>query len=1415
MLKEERTPLLRYGVSLISVAIATLIRLLLSSVVGDGVPFIFFFPAVAASAWFGGLGPGLFSTGLSALVAWFLFIPSLHLLSFGPWSAPVRLSAFLLAGLFISGLAEITRRAYKRAVASGRGEREERERLRVTLASIGDAVIATDIAGRVTLLNGVAEALTGWRQAEVLGKELNEVFSVINEKTRERVESPLTRVLRDGAIVGLANHSVLIAKDGTERPIADSGAPIKDDSGKIIGAVLVFRDITGSREAEVTTLRLAAIVESSDDAIIGKTLDGVITSWNRAAERIFGYAAAEAIGQPIHIIIPPDRREEEDRILRQLRNEGHIEHYETLRQKKDGTLIDVSLAISPIKDGQGHLIGASKIARDITERKRLEQSLRTSEERLRLSHQVTGVGAWEWNGVTNEVFWSPEYREIYGLGAEEEPSFEKGMAVVVEEDREGIHRAISQALESGEEFTSEHRIRHPQKGLRWVQATGRTVNDKRQTVARMIGLVRDVTERKQAEQELREGAERLRLALEAAELGDWSWEATSSVVTLSARAAKILGVPGTQMPWAQMRTLLHHEDHGPAGQAVRQAFSTDSHFDIEYRVLRPGEGPTWVAAKGQAIYDETGVMKGIRGVVQDITERKQAEETRRLNEERLHLALESSALGMWSVELPENQMTNTPRNLEIFGFPPDGARPSPEEIITRLHSEDVSRVIEAWNRCAERGEKFDIEYRVLHPEGRVRWVASKGKSFADGAGRPTKFIGISADITDQKQAELLLREEEERHRLALEAGQIGTWDWDVVGNHVVWSDLIYKFHGLKPGEFSGRIEDFGAMVHPDDRERVNAAINDALENRAPYSIEVRVVWPNGEVHWIATKGKVFFDAAGKPIRMIGATLEITERRWAEERQRLLWEAAGVLLTSDDPDAMLRGIFSQVCLQLSLDTYFNFMVEEGGDTLRLKSYAGISAEEAEKIGRLEFGQAACGNVSLGRAPIAANSIQESDDPVVQIVKGYGIRAYACNPLLAGGRLIGTLSFASRSKEFFSEVEFEFFETISRYVTAAYERLRLIERLREADKRKDEFLAMLAHELRNPLAPVRNAVGLLKHYGANDPRLQWPREVIDRQVTHMTRLVDDLLDVSRITRGKIELRQEIVEMRTVVERALETSRPLVDAKGQRLTVELPAEPLLVKADVTRMAQVLSNLVSNAAKYTDVGGNVRLLVERNGSEVIARVRDNGVGIPADILSHIFELFAQAERSLDRSQGGLGIGLTVVKALTEMHGGRVEAYSEGPNKGSEFTVRLPAFTETLPEEVTAAAAAQQTAPGCRILVVDDNIDSAESMAMLLQFEGHEVKTAFDGLEALQATREFRPNVVLLDIGLPGMDGYEVARELRRDGEQQRLVLIALTGYGQAEDRQRSQDAGFDHHFTKPVDHDSLNSLIKSLKVE
>jgi signal transduction histidine kinase/ActR/RegA family two-component response regulator len=399
--------------------------------------------------------------------------------------------------------------------------------------------------------------------------------------------------------------------------------------------------------------------------------------------------------------------------------------------------------------------------------------------------------------------------------------------------------------------------------------------------------------------------------------------------------------------------------------------------------------------------------------------------------------------------------------------------------------------------------------------------------------------------------------------------------------------------------------------------------------------------------------------------------------------------------------------------------------------------------------------------------------------------------------------------------------------------------------EADTRKNEFLAMLGHELRNPLAPIRNAVRIMKHHDGDNPDLCWARDVVDHQLRQLGQLVDDLQEMSRVTGGKVRLNTEPVDVASIVMLAVETSRPTIDAHRHRLSLVLPPGPVLVDADLNRMAQVLSNLLNNAAKYTEDGGQIRLGVAVEGADVVFRVRDNGVGIPPEMLPRVFDLFAQVGHSLDRSQGGLGLGLNLVRSLTEMHGGSVQARSEGAGQGSEFLVRLPVLTRAhtraqpgprsdppapartrtrsyiprrdraLDRENGTRADMPSPSPARRVLVVDDNATAAQSMALILKLERYEVQVAFDGLSAIDAVRSFRPAAVLMDIGLPGLDGLEVARRIRQDPELSAGIdlLAALTGFAEDEARYRSEQAGFDHHLVKPVDPEAVLALLASLE--
>jgi signal transduction histidine kinase/ActR/RegA family two-component response regulator len=382
---------------------------------------------------------------------------------------------------------------------------------------------------------------------------------------------------------------------------------------------------------------------------------------------------------------------------------------------------------------------------------------------------------------------------------------------------------------------------------------------------------------------------------------------------------------------------------------------------------------------------------------------------------------------------------------------------------------------------------------------------------------------------------------------------------------------------------------------------------------------------------------------------------------------------------------------------------------------------------------------------------------------------------------------------------------------------YELRDRMEALRQADRQKDEFLATLSHELRNPLAPIRNALHVLRLAGGDEQTRNRVIDTLERQTGSVIRLVDDLLELSRINQGRIELRKERIRLTAVLRSALESSAPIVEAAGHELIVAEPPEPVLLNADPVRLTQVIANLLNNAAKYTERGGRIVLSAQVFGSEAVITVRDTGVGIPADMLSNIFEMFVQVDPARDRSRQGLGIGLTLVRRLVELHGGTVEARSDGPGKGSEFIVRLPAFADQraprtdgapVPKEARADRRKSDLAR-FRILVVDDHHDAGDSLATLLRLLGHEVRVAYDGQSGMEAARVFRPQVALLDIGMPGMDGIELGTRLRREPEFENLLMVALTGYGRDEDRQRSSEAGFNAHLVKPVDVATLNALL------
>jgi signal transduction histidine kinase/ActR/RegA family two-component response regulator len=457
------------------------------------------------------------------------------------------------------------------------------------------------------------------------------------------------------------------------------------------------------------------------------------------------------------------------------------------------------------------------------------------------------------------------------------------------------------------------------------------------------------------------------------------------------------------------------------------------------------------------------------------------------------------------------------------------------------------------------------------------------------------------------------------------------------------------------------------------------------------------------------------------------------------------------------------------------------------------------------------------VAAGRGEVvtAAPAAGEDAAGAVALPVPFAVEAVICVPVAARGHTLGVLSLACSSGRRFDVDALSIATDVANRAAIALDNALLYRGIQDDARRKSEFLAMLAHELRNPMAPIGNAVHVLNTAPGDNGRVAWAREVIGRQLKQLVRLVDDLLDISRITRGTIELKIAPIDVAEVVAAAVETSRPLIDENGHTLDVVLPSERLRVNGDFARVAQALANLINNAAKYTNPGGRITIAVERDGDQAALRVRDSGIGIPAEFLSRIFEPFTQVDRSLERTHGGLGIGLTLVRRLTEMQGGSVTATSEGKDKGSEFVIRLPLAAEaTEARVVTAGADNEDALDGLRVVIVDDNRDVAESTALVLRLSHCDVQVAFDGRSGLDLVKQLKPDAVLVDIGLPGMDGFQVAKLIRAEPEHRRMLLVAVSGYGQGEHRSLSNDAGFDHHLVKPIDPAALTQLLASRRI-
>jgi PAS domain S-box-containing protein len=690
---------------------------------------------------------------------------------------------------------------------------------------------------------------------------------------------------------------------------------------------------------------------------------------------------------------------------------------------------------------------------------------------------------------------------------------------------------------------------------------------------------------------------------------------------------------------------------------------------------------------------------------------------------------------------------------------------------------------------------------------------------------------LEQDVSRHRRAEEALRESEERFRLASIAGRVGVWDWNIVTNAVSWSDSLYEIHGVPRGEFAGTVEAFASLVHPDDRALVNDALQRTLAEDIPYDVEFRSVRPDGRLMWIYTHATVERDQNGRPIRMLGGTLDITRRKEAElalrqsedqmardlEDMTRLQTISSELISEDNAETLYEQLVAAAMALMRADGASLQTLSDSPRALHLLASRGLDADATAHWTRITSDPTSRWGVALQQAArVVIPDVRHEpfwSGTTREHFQRCAVAALQTTPLVTrDGRTIGLLSTHWSTPRQPGDRELRLLDVLARQAADILERVRSNQALKEADRRKDEFLATLAHELRNPLAPIAHSLELIKRAHGNAELLERARAMMERQLEHLVRLVDDLLDVSRITRNKLELKTARVELGPLIHNAIEICHLQAEKAGHELSVVLPSEPVWLEADAVRLTQVFGNLLTNACKFTEPHGEIRITAVLHGDVVVVSVKDNGIGIPSHMLAILFDPFTQGGRSLEHAAGGLGIGLSLVKWLVEMHGGRVEALSDGEGRGSEFRVHLPVLATPEITGTSPAFAARPPVVARRFLVVDDNHDSAVSLAMLLTLTGNVAVTAHDGVEALQQVAAFRPEIVLLDLGLPRMTGYDVCRTIRAQPGGGDIVVIALTGWGQDDDRRRTAEAGFDGHLVKPVDESALTQMITSL---
>jgi PAS domain S-box-containing protein len=1493
------------------------VRLLLRPILHDEFPFDTLFGGIAIAVWYGGYGPALITAVLGYLGANYFFLEPQGTLGLHGSNQVVGLAGYIVTSSIIILFGEAMHRARRSEKAVAQEALQQHEQSRITLASIGDAVLVTDAKGQVTNLNPVAESLLGWKLGEVRGQLLDTVFHIINEETRKLAENPVARVIREGVIVGLANHTVLIAKDGTERLIDDSAAPIRDEKGNLTGVVLVFRDVTERRRQErefarrleqkvqertaelhISEERFRMLVDGTKDyAIFMLDPQGYITTWNPGAERIKGYRADEIIGQHFsRFYLAEDLQAAKPAgELSIAAAKGRFED-EGWRLRKDGSRFWASVLITALYDEEQQLRGFGKITRDQTTRRQAEETarrlaveqaarqetergaeaVRAERERLRVMLECIGDAVIATDDAGKVTLINPVGQVLTGWSQAEAVGqpLETIFRIQNEQTGQPAENPVARVLREGIVVgLANHTVLISRGGTaRPIDDSAAPIRGATGHVSGTILIFRDVTEQRRSERAVRESEARL-----AAEL-----EAMTRLHTLSSRLLihddlraalqdvieNAIATTGANFGNVQ----LYNPNIDALEIVVQRGFESD--FLEYFRTVRVDEGSGCAQA----------MRAGEPVVIEDVELDPAYQPHRRVAAAAGYRAVQSTPLknrngnilGMLSTHYrkPRRPSERDRRYLDLH------ARQA-ADLIERMRSDEALRQSEA-HKTAIFETAIDGIITMNHEGKIVEFNAAAEKIF--GYGR--------AQVLGRELAETLIPASmRERHGKGM-AHYLATGEGPVLNRRIEMPALradgsefpvelsIIRMPVQGPPVFTAHVRDISERTRSERRRSARLAVNQvlaqavSLREASPkilHTIGDSLGWDIGAL-WIrdANAGVLHCDSIWRrPVvdcpRFEKASRDLTfapgsglpGRVWSSGKPVWIPDIAHEDNFPRAPAALqegLHGAFACPITQgeviLGVLEFFSAEVREPDDDLlemmtTLGNQIGqfIERKLAEEALRNEKQQMQIMADSMS-APVTrcsrdlrylwvsklyADWLGRSPNEIIgrPIVDVIGPEAFAglrphFERVLSGlpVRYEEEVNFRGLGRRWINAVYTPTFDAAGQtdgwvaVVIDIDDRRRMEEALKVADRRKDEFLAMLAHELRNPLAPIRNALQILCMAGVDKPTSSKARDILERQVQQLVRLVDDLLDVSRIMRGAIDLRKEAVELSAVVARAVETAQPVLDAKGQALTVTLPGEPVWLVADPVRLAQVLSNLLHNAAKYSDHPGRIMLSAHRDDDHVSVRIKDTGIGIAADMVPHIFDMFMQVEKSMTHSRGGLGIGLTLVRRLVEMHGGTVQAHSDGLGKGSEFAVRLPAMPGA-PGQKAVSRIMGEGAPMTRrrILIVDDNVDAAQSMAFMISLWGHDVQVAHNGSGAIQAAMQHRPDVVLLDIAMPGMTGHEVARKLRQQPEFSQTLLVAMTGYGKEEDKRRSYEAGCDYHLVKPAEPEKLLDLLLNQK--